>query len=421
MKSSKLNLKIFGLGGAGINIISEFAGKSLISDELIILDSDLKAINNINSVNSFLVGNSICHGLGCGGEDDLAVKAAESFKEKIKELVKDTEIIIFVVGVGGGIGSALAKVIAETASQFNIFSLGFCILPFSFEGSRYSKGERQLGNLRPYLNGLFAMPNDYLLQEENDDNSALKGFNIGNNWIINCIQSLSDLLFNKGILNLDFGTLKNVFQNSGGKASFSSSQADMLNCQNTEIDSFLKSVLLHPLLHSEDRAKKIDGLIILIRSRSNIALDSINKIASVISKEFKFNEEINIDAYVDESLKNELSIVILTKSEIDGNQKCIPQNKEISKDIDSISTRELSDLEILDKKSFKPKKLTLHKSKLGKKFSNKSNSETQKEFMFFDKDINRGYFTDVGKSLFRGVNLDQPTYLRKGIKIKHKC
>ena len=46
--------------------------------------------------------------------------------------------------------------------------------------------------------------------------------------------------------------------------------------------------------------------------------------------------------------------------------------------------------------------------------------DDQKEFAFVDKDDDRGYFVDSSVFLYRDINLDQPTYLRKGIKVKFK-
>ena len=46
--------------------------------------------------------------------------------------------------------------------------------------------------------------------------------------------------------------------------------------------------------------------------------------------------------------------------------------------------------------------------------------DDQKEFAFIDKEEDRGYFVDSSTTLYKGINLDRPTYLRKGIKVKFK-
>ena len=46
--------------------------------------------------------------------------------------------------------------------------------------------------------------------------------------------------------------------------------------------------------------------------------------------------------------------------------------------------------------------------------------ETQEEFSFDSADDQRGYFEKTERNEYKGEDLDVPTYLRRGIKIKLK-
>ena len=60
----------------------------------------------------------------------------------------------------------------------------------------------------------------------------------------------------------------------------------------------------------------------------------------------------------------------------------------------------------------------VHVSKLkGKK---KSVNEDQNEFIFNEVDAQRGYFEKTDRNDYKDEDLDVPTYLRRGIKIKLK-
>ena len=61
----------------------------------------------------------------------------------------------------------------------------------------------------------------------------------------------------------------------------------------------------------------------------------------------------------------------------------------------------------------------MHISKLlGKK--KKQPDTDQDEFLFVDMEAQRGYFEQTDQNLYNNEDLDVPTFLRRGIKIKLK-
>ena len=180
---------------------------------------------------------------------------------------------------------------------------------------------------------------------------------------------------------------------------------------NESIETHIESLLLNPLLHREDSPKTLDSLMIVIQGNQSLELSVIHKVASLIAEKFSFKKDVLISAHVNDSLINSLNICIFGKSEIEKTvEKTSPKSDLFSED-ESNSEKTLG-----QKKS--PNPLKIHRSKLGKKKEKKV--DDQKEFAFVDKDDDRGYFVDSSVVLYRDINLDQPTYLRKGIKVKFK-
>ena len=60
----------------------------------------------------------------------------------------------------------------------------------------------------------------------------------------------------------------------------------------------------------------------------------------------------------------------------------------------------------------------VHLSKLASR--RKSTSEDQDEFTFNEIDAQRGYFEKTDRNDYKDEDLDVPTYLRRGIKVKLK-
>jgi cell division protein FtsZ len=259
---------------------------------------------------------------------------------------------------------------------------------------------------------MFSIPNDLLLQEGDADQTALNGFEMGNRWILNSLSSLSNVLFKKGLIDQDLGSLKQLFQAPGGKSLFAvTSDTDIFDLGNGGIESLIESLLLNPLLHREDSPKNLDALMIVIQGNQSLELSIIHKVASLIAEKFNFKKDILISAHVDDSLINSLKICIFGKLEIDQIvEKIGPKDDLFSEDEpDSENTLET-------RKS--PNLLKVHRSKLSKR--KKKEVDDQKEFAFVDKEDDRGYFDTSVDKFYKGINLDQPTYLRKGIKVKFK-
>ena len=134
--------------------------------QLAAINTDAQALANSPIPEKLVIGRTVTHGLGAGGEVDIGRAAAEADRAAITRLVGQMDLVIIVVGLGGGTGSAAAAVVAEVAAKTNALVLAFATSPFSFEGSRRKRiAEQSLGELRQLVHGLIPLPNDVLLQE----------------------------------------------------------------------------------------------------------------------------------------------------------------------------------------------------------------------------------------------------------------
>ena len=83
------------------------------------------------------MGRSITEGLGAGNKPERASAAAEESLEDIKTLLSDgTKMVFITAGMGGGTGTGAAPVIAKTAKEMDILTVGIVTIPFLFEGEK---------------------------------------------------------------------------------------------------------------------------------------------------------------------------------------------------------------------------------------------------------------------------------------------
>lgn len=407
-----MKIKIIGIGGAGANIIDRLNRNIPDGALTAAINTDAQALSQSICAEKLLVGRSVTHGLGVGGELDLGKRAAEADLDKIKELVSDMDLIILVVGLGGGTGSAAVQIAAEAAAGTGAILLTFATLPFTFEGSRRKHiAEDCIGELRKWVHGLIPLQNDMLLQESEDDDSVLNAFAIADRWIGHGVNSLCSMLLKTGLINQDLSTLRSIFRKRGGKTIFGIGSAEGNDCLKVALDN----LLLCPLLHTENHSARPDRILVNITGGSDLSIAKINEIMDLVSKHFDSREDVVFGAVIDQTRKESLEICVLGKVEL---EDAIPekttqgQDKSLPFELTTGSV-EQSAITQQDKKSrsvYQPK-LTRRKQKT---------DETQKEFSFDSTDDQRGYFEKTERNEYKGEDLDVPTYLRHGVKIKLK-
>lgn len=405
---SSTRIKIIGIGGAGTNAVDKLELKDLGDVQLAAINTDAQALNQSLISEKLVIGRKVTRGLGAGGDLEIGRAAAEADRDAIAELIGDVDLIILVVGLGGGTGSAAASVVAQVAARTDAQVLAFATLPFTFEGGRRKEiAESCIGELRQLVHGLIPLPNDVLLQEGDEDLSALNAFAVADRWIGRGIHSLCAVLLKSGLINQDLNSLRSVFQNRGGKAVFGTGIAS----GGDYVNDALADLFICPLLHLGDRPGQIDRMLVNVIGGSDLGIAKVNEIVSDVGKRFGSREDIVFGAVIDPSQQQSLEICVLGKTEMDTVQLPEPVEEPPRQTV----TTGLG-LETEISQDVRPPR-PVHSSKLSRKRKPDMN---QDEFTFLDVDAQRGYFEKTDRNDYNGEDLDVPTYLRKGIRIKIK-
>lgn len=408
-----LKIKVIGLGGAGTNAIDGLELEGLGSASFAVVNTDAQALANSPVAGKLLIGRSVTRGLSAGGEVEIGRAAAAADREELTSLVKGMDLVILVVGLGGGTGSALAPVLAELAIRSDALVLAFATLPFSFEGGRRKQiAEESLGELRTMVHGLVPLPNDVLLQESEENSSVLSAFSVADQWIGRGVQSICSMLLKTGLINQDFNSLRSVFSEPGGKTVFGIGYAE----GGDAIDRALEDLSICPLLHLGDRPSNLDRLLVNVVGGADLQISQINHIVSEVAKRFGSREDIVFGAVIDEQRAGSVEICLLGKSGMETEATGTGAQSGMGA-ADAVLPPSLN----LEPQVAQDNKLprAVHKSKLRRR--KKESQADQDEFIFIEIDEHRGYFDNTDRNLYKEEDLDVPTYLRKGIKIKIKA
>jgi cell division protein FtsZ len=394
-------IKLLGVGGAGSNAVDRLKMESLERLQLAVINTDNQALSSSPVQDKVLIGMGSTRGLGAGGDPDLGRQAAEDDREKIANVVKDCDLVFIIAGMGGGTGGGASPIVAEIAADAGALVIAFVTLPFSFEGGRRLKqAEEGLAALRRVCDAVIPLPNDILLQESADNETVLDSFARADEWIGRGVKSIWSMLSKTGLINVDFATLRQAFNNRGAKTLFGLAEGSGENAA-AEAIADLK---LCPLLHTPEYSRKADRLLVNISGGTELSLPKVNEIMTAIADQFGRDSHIIMGAVIDEGMQGRVEITVLGTSDMGARgvvarRPAPPRGRATPVRPEEPPTRQEPSLQAV------PEAPATHGIK-----------PMQDEFGFGEVE-SRGQFERTDRNLFDGQDLDVPTYLRKGIKI----
>ena len=300
----KAKIKVIGIGGGGGSIVSEI-GRSLEKATFVIADTDIRALKKRSGIKYFWFGEDLTHGLGTGVDVELAKKAAEDAKEKISIFFKDQDIIIFVASLGGGLGSGATQVFAEAARSFGGITFGIFTMPFRFEGKNKQRiAQNALKSLRQSLNVSLVIPNEKIFKIIDDSTPITNAFSIVNKSLIESLESLIDLIYNPGIINIDFADLRTVLKGRGNSAFLNTVEDSGKN----SVENICENIFKNPLLQNNNF--KAEKILFNIAGSDNLSMFQVEKISSHIAN-LNPKAKIIFGISKDNKLKNKIKTTIL--------------------------------------------------------------------------------------------------------------
>ena len=130
-------IKVIGVGGGGSNAVNHMYRQGIKGVDFIVCNTDHQALDISPVPTKIPLGQSLTEGRGAGSIPEIGKNAAIEDLDEIKNiLAKNTKMIFVTAGMGGGTGTGAAPVIAQTARDMGILTVGIVTVPFTFEGRK---------------------------------------------------------------------------------------------------------------------------------------------------------------------------------------------------------------------------------------------------------------------------------------------
>jgi cell division protein FtsZ len=316
-------IRVVGVGGAGVNAVNRMVEAEVEGVEFLAVNTDLQSLQQSTADITLHIGAELTRGLGSGSDANVGRAAAMEDYDRVKALLKGSDMIFITAGAGGGTGTGAAPVVARISRELGALTVAIVTKPFGFEGSRRSEqAEHGVSALADEVDTLIVVPNNRLLAVLDKQTAMVEAFRVADDVLRQGVQGISDLVTLPGLINLDFADVRTIMSEAGNALL----GIGMGVGENRATDAAIQAVSSPLLETSMDGARSI---LLSITGGVNLSLWEVNEAAKSVSEAAHPDANIIFGAMVDEKLDDQVWVtVVATGYGADGVRKSVGRMKE---------------------------------------------------------------------------------------------
>ncbi|MBP6334689.1 MAG: cell division protein FtsZ [Bacteroidia bacterium] len=307
LKDKSSIIKVIGVGGGGSNAVNHMYRQGIKGVEFVICNTDAQALEVSPVPTKIQLGSSLTEGRGAGSIPEVGRNAAiENIEDIRKILFENTRMVFITAGMGGGTGTGAAPIIAQTAKEMGILTVGIVTIPFDFEGKkRKQQADEGIEALKNSVDTILIIRNEKL-REMFGNLRLSEAFSNADDILTTAAKGIAEIITVTGYINVDFEDVKTAVQNSGN-AIMGSAIADGDNRATRAVEQALSSPLLN-----DDNIKGARYILMNIASGSReVTMDEIGDITDFIQDQAGLTADIIWGNCHDETLGEKLSVTII--------------------------------------------------------------------------------------------------------------
>ena len=297
-------IKVIGVGGGGGNAVNHMYREGIHDVTFVVCNTDNQALDESPIPIKLQLGRE---GLGAGNRPERARDAANESLEDVKNMLNDGCKMAFITaGMGGGTGTGAAPIIAKTAKDMGILTVGIVTIPFLFEGNKkIDQALDGVEEMSKHVDALLVINNERL-RDVYSDLSVMNAFGKADDTLSVAAKSIAEIITIRGKINLDFNDVKTVLKD-GGVAIMSTGYG----YGEGRVTQAITDALHSPLLNNNDifNSKKV-LFNISYSSNSDLMMEEMNEVHEFMSR-FGKDVETKWGLYIDDNLEDKVKFTIL--------------------------------------------------------------------------------------------------------------
>jgi cell division protein FtsZ len=304
--TSGVKIKVVGIGGAGGNAVNNMIKNYDIEGvEFIAINTEAQSLSVNTAEVKLQIGTDLTRGLGSGGNPQVGKKAAEESIDMIHEHMAGAELVFITAGMGGGTGTGAAPVIAGIAKNLGALTIAIVEKPFHFEGKRRMETALTgISDIKDKVDTLIIIPNQKLFDIGEKNLSFLDALKKVDDVLAQAVKSISQLITQTGLINLDFADIKSIMSNAG-----TALMGIGTGTGEHRAEMAVKNAINSPLL--EFSIKGATGVILNIVGSKDLSMNEVGEAAQIIQREVSPDCNIAFGASIDPELSDEIQVTVI--------------------------------------------------------------------------------------------------------------
>ena len=319
-------IKVVGVGGGGGNMVNHIIRVNPnLNIDLIVANTDAKALENSLAHTKIQLGEKTTKGLGAGMRPEVEKAAAEESYDEVKSALETSDIVFIGTGLGGGTGTGAAPVVAQAAKDIGALTVAVVTMPFMFEGKKRRKlADCGLEELRKESDSIVVIPNDKLLTLIDKNAGIKESFEMVDEVLARAVNGMSTIVLDSGKsdINLDFADVRTIMSHRG-LALMGVGEANGEDAAQEAIKNAIQSPLLDNMT-----INGAFGILVHFRISPSCPLTDIYNAMSIIHEAADEDAEIIFGTTTDDKIEDNKVEVTIIATGFQGSQQEVEKNED---------------------------------------------------------------------------------------------
>ena len=395
------NVRIVGLGGAGGRIIELLISEQLEGASFVAMNTDSRILSASSAQEKVQLGAS---GVGAGGDPDAGYSATNESAAILRESFEGADLVFLCAGLGGGTGSGGAPMVANIARECGATVVSLVTVPFSFEGKRrQEQAQTALSQLSQQAQIVVVYENDRMDSVASAATPANQSFASADSILCQTVRALVTMVRGSGVLRVGLDELETTLRRTDSRCLFGYGESE----GDTRAVDALERALRNPLMDRGQMLSEARDIVVHVAGGPDFSLVELGVLMEHVHRHVGENARLHIGVSSDSRLGGKLAVTVISatgtdtepvrKAKLPPAPVAAPEPRIFESDAEPEPFNEIDEPE---------PELPLGAAKKGK--------AQQMQF----EPVNRGRFEKSEPTIMDGQDLDVPTFLRKGLRIK---
>jgi cell division protein FtsZ len=306
-------VRVLGLGQTGAAVCDQLVLHGRPAQDLWVFDSDQLTIEGSVVPNRHLLGRSLVHGLGCNGDVALAREIVALEEERLAPVSRGCDFLILVLGLAGSTGVALAERFIELGHEAGAKVIVVGVQPFAFEGlARRERSIQAIADLRREADSVLVLAHDRIAENPATVKNIRHGFHLMHQLLAQTTQALAQIVCKRGLIQLSFADVRSLYGRYAGSEVLENCWvAHVEGDIHDRTEDLVAELLACPLLSDESIWKRVDHAIVAVSGTRDLGLSDVQEMVSALKERLPADIPIATSASLDEESHEKVRMTVL--------------------------------------------------------------------------------------------------------------